>query len=223
MIFYYRLDKKWNKTGLNYNNHKMTVLQATGSMYTPPQQYTVYCSSHSPARFAGSNITRIESNLGSCSNEQLNTNNPYDQWIKWVEVVRGSDRRVYIDGKHAATLEINIDKRSASIGGYYRRVRDGGTIENTSDYRGGSEAEQDDNWRYFDDVYIDNSLSRVVLTNDSLYESSTINLGKLQESNRIYLFIFDGSNNHNSKGFRLGSSPRRVPGQPKGQVVTADE
>ena len=106
--------------------------------------------------------------------------------------------------------------RSFTLGGYFRYVVDGGSIANTADYRGGI---LDSNYRYYDDMYIDTSLARIMLCNNSTYANaticepqipsawsnttitSTVNLGKLPSSGMGYLFVFDSSNNHNSTGY----------------------
>jgi len=84
----------------------------------------------------------------------------------------------------------------------------------------------DEAWVYMDDVYIDNSLSRVVLANNQNYNQATItepqipsawadgsitakvNLGKLPDSGTAYVFVFDSNNQPNSVGYpvTLGSS-----------------
>lgn len=73
-------------------------------------------------------------------------------------------------------------------------------------------------WRYFDDIYIDDTWSRVMLANNSNYANATIlepqipsawshssitvkvNLGALTGST-AYLFVFDSNNNRNSTGY----------------------
>jgi hypothetical protein len=73
-------------------------------------------------------------------------------------------------------------------------------------------------FRYMDDIYIDNTLSRVVLANNQTYENATIvepqipsawnnasitvtvNLGNFI-SGTAYVFVFDANNNHNAIGY----------------------
>jgi hypothetical protein len=215
--FYYRLDPLWHSDG-NYNNHKMTVVQQSGAAYTGTNQYNAYCSSHSPARQSG-DTCRIEGHssnneLGGC-NTCPNTNNPSDAWVKFEEVI-GTKRNLYIDRTNAFRDDPLSSIRSFTIGGYYRYVVNGGSISNTSDYRGGI---LDSNYRYFDDMYVDTSLARIMLCNNSNYTNATIcepqipfawsasstsckvNLGSLPSSGTGYLFVFDSSNNHNTTGY----------------------
>lgn len=95
-----------------------------------------------------------------------------------------------------------------SIGGYWRE----NLCNNQADLN-------DDAVRYFDDIYVDTTLSRVVLANQPSYSSATIiepqipsawsntsisvdvNLGRLQDSGGAYLFVFDSGNLRNSIGF----------------------
>jgi hypothetical protein len=78
----------------------------------------------------------------------------------------------------------------------------------------------DDAYRYFDDVYIDTTLSRVVLANSQDYDQATViepqiplewsdgsitvqsNLGKLGGPN-MYLFVFDDYNQRNAVGYTI--------------------
>jgi hypothetical protein len=77
----------------------------------------------------------------------------------------------------------------------------------------------DDACRAFDDIYIDNTFARIMLTNQPDYESSTIiephipsawaqgevtctvNIGRLADNETAYLFVFDSDNNHNTFGY----------------------
>jgi hypothetical protein len=74
----------------------------------------------------------------------------------------------------------------------------------------------DDAWRYFDDIYVDHTFSRVMLCNNATYGSATVcepqipsawaageitvtvNLGKLTDDvgagNPAYLYVFDSNN-----------------------------
>jgi len=101
----------------------------------------------------------------------------------------------------------NWNQRSFTLGDFYAHHSDGG------DYY------HDDAWRLYDDIYIDNSLSRVIITNNENYDSSTIcepqiplawndnsititvNRGALAPCETHYLFVFDADNNHNMAGY----------------------
>jgi len=96
-----------------------------------------------------------------------------------------------------------------------------------------------DAFRYFDDIYIDTTWSRVVLANNQDYDSATIvepqipsawsgnsisatiNLGAITDST-AYLFVFDADNNHNG-GYEIqvGGSGSGACGN--NQIETGEE
>ena len=141
-------------------------------------------------------------------------------------------RRVLIDnvvGYDGATISSCVEDwapatRSFTMGGYYRRG-DGENI--ASNYRGGRDA-----YRYFDDLYVDNTFSRVMLCNNATYTSATIcepqipsawaageitvtvNQGALPNGT-AYLFVFDSDNVANTTGYAVtlgGTTPPSATG-----------
>lgn len=96
-----------------------------------------------------------------------------------------------------------------TIGGFWRQGMCGGTQDDLNDNA----------CRYYDDVYVDSTYARVILTNASTYESSTIlelqpptswsdnniivtvNQGSLGQD--AYLYVFDTENNHNLVGYPI--------------------
>ncbi len=107
-----------------------------------------------------------------------------------------------------------------SIGGYWRKTTEGGNPTDNSAYH------------HFDDVYIDSTLSRIILGDNSKYSQCTItepqipknvwndttveievNLGKFSASENpiknAFLFIFDADNNCN-----CGEIPAQNAGYP---------
>lgn len=113
-----------------------------------------------------------------------------------------------------------------SIGTYARAVLSGGLTDARMK-------------RYFDDIYIDNTWSRVMLCNDDDYDEATIcepqipsewstssitvkaNLGALT-GETAYLFVFDSDNNANSTGYEvtLGDEETPVPTSMKGVKIS---
>jgi hypothetical protein len=105
------------------------------------------------------------------------------------------------------------------VGGYARAYVAGGTTDSRMT-------------RYFDDVYIDDTWSRVVLTDNQTYDQATItepqipsawdnqsapnsvtvttNLGALT-GDTAYLFVFDSDNNHNQQGYPIQLSGGAPP------------
>lgn len=165
--------------------------------------------------------------------------NPYSNWIK-IEFVcnMANDAtgflRVYENGKgpmiarnNQATDSNNVNNRRMGIGGFGRP------------YDGALGAE---NYRYFTDCYIDNSLSRVILgNNDTLNSQCTIreiqvagawsdpeitipsvNRGVIGDADGMFAFVVD-SNNVASPGFEIGSAPPPPPPPPpnvRGRIVS---
>jgi len=119
------------------------------------------------------------------------------------------------------------NSRSYTAGGYYRYTVQGGDPGNTNDYRGGV---LDSNWRFFDDLYIDSSLARVVLADDSVYNNATIvepqipqtwtDTGITVEVNTgafpngtAYVFVFDSLGVPNATGYSVtvaDAAPKQV-------------
>ncbi len=79
-------------------------------------------------------------------------------------------------------------------------------------------------FRYFDDIYIDDTFARVMLANSQNYSNATIiepqipfawsdnsisvtvNLGKFNDSGIANLFVFDADNNYNEVGYPINIS-----------------
>lgn len=89
----------------------------------------------------------------------------------------------------------------------------------------------EDCFRYFDDIYADTVLSRVILTDNSNWNNSTIfepqipsawsntsitcsaNLGGLIDS-VAYVFVFDSNNNRNTTGYLVSIGGEVIEGPP---------
>ena len=141
------------------------------------------------------------------------TNTTCDWWTK----IRGSE-----------------NMQSVTVGGYWRDRICNKTLAGIAE--GNNNA-----WRYFDDIYIDNTLQRImfcdrqILTGDGTdicemqipiaWADNRItfkaNLGKLPDFGTAYLFVFDSDNEKNSIGFpiTLGGADTDAPLAPNGLVV----
>jgi hypothetical protein len=244
--FYYRLDPKWNRQEMNNNNHKVTVFQWGPNAYDPGRgfQYTVF-ENGATGRSPGVQSTH------NCALEPSSDifNNPRLKWIIWEETLdtQTLEREIIVDGDSANlplgyyTADGVNTARSFTMGGYYRRVRDGGSINNPADYRGGWEGGDgsmpdsvDTNWRYFDDAYVDTTWARVILGNASTYSACTIiepqiptswsstsivvtiNLGAIPSEVPSYIYVFNGDNDHNSNGLEFTPG---IPPTPTNKVL----
>ena len=255
--FDYRIDPLWDYGGSSYLtclNHKITVVQDAGASYTGNFEYNVFRGGVSSPDYGGVSTYMLAGNLG-CSMGTWPTNfpalnNPKNQWVK-IEQITASDAALgimdfYIDNVKGVGFLSNCPNwwankypasgglRSYTIGGYWRTCAN---ISDTSTYRGGV-----NNFRYYDDMYVDGSLSRIILANNQNYSSATIiepqipsawsdgyltakvNLGKLPDSGTAYLFVFDSNNQANSIGYpvTLGSSggDTTPPAPPTGVTVS---
>lgn len=125
----------------------------------------------------------------------------------------------------------NYDIGKFMVGGYYRYC----------ECVSGGQKLWDDSWRYFDDVYLDTTLARVVLGNADTYDNCTmvepqipsgwgassitvtVNLGSLNRTpgGELYLYVFDRDNRHNPVGYPIPfSGGSSVPGKPTGIQVS---
>lgn len=155
--------------------------------------------------------------------------NPKHAWVKVNHALVSDDimpmRNIYFDNQLVWEcddcddwFQINrgggMNIGSYSIGGYYEYAKDpAGTsgapwnIQHSSAHR------------FFDDIYIDNTLSRVVLADSQTYADAgtvepqvplewgsdsveiSVNLGALDTSQPVYMFVFDENNSMNPEGY----------------------
>lgn len=227
--WYHRLDNAWvfgdpdgvsGGAPLVGNNIKNFVFSGGAEPYTGPYWYLEYndipYSSTSIAKWHGNalpdrenwwstNAVNPASGVWTKIEMEIKYANQSDGYIKIWEngVLQMTDYVGTTDnltgrssgGTTAGTL------RSEGIGGY------------------GWPYGQPNNWRYFADVYLDYSLARAVLANNSNLSSATIienqiptvwsdgsisvsvNLGKFSPGQTAYLFIFDPTGTRNNTGF----------------------
>ncbi|MDY6880920.1 MAG: hypothetical protein SV686_11785, partial [Thermodesulfobacteriota bacterium] len=243
--WYYRLDPSWPSCGEGMN-HKWIVFQSgvmpySNSPYT--NEYFYIDFSNHPCHKDSWVGVKSMGNLatGWCELWYQNPtacppgspigsgtiwrgDNPALGWVKmetqlsndlgFLEVLmnnhsvwKGEGRPGWVEELTAVASGI----RSVTIGGFYRyRYNpEGGSFQHS------------DAFRYFDDIYIDCTLARVMLGDDEDYDSCTIlepqiptawnsngnsitctvNLGKLPDSGTAYLFVFDADNNRNPVGY----------------------
>jgi hypothetical protein len=108
--------------------------------------------------------------------------------------------------------------RTIGIGGYARMQRP-------------------ENWRYFDDAYLDLSLARVVLANSQQLSqatvienqipsawsdssiTATVNLGKFAQGATAYLFIVDATGTPSSAGFAVTAGGTAMAPSPPSSVA----
>lgn len=140
--------------------------------------------------------------------------NASGQPVSWINVIY--DHEVQYD-KDRAGMPVG-DSNGWVWGDFINFPVYGIGIGGHTDYNQGSN--HPGFWRYFDDIYIDNTFARVVLGNASTYDGSairemqipsawsntsitvTVNLGRLGTSS--YLYVFDADGNVNANGIPVG-------------------
>jgi len=227
-IWYYRIHPDWISPCPPNNNHKFCVSNTGPDAYSEPGEFS-YDAVNSPAPCSpDENPVAIRTHNGGCGETGEYTANPRLGWVhyerKQSTTVEGGFRNVFInnvESNYVTDCGVWQQPRSFTLGGYYRWAPD---LGDTSTYTGrsGGTVENPENYatRYFDDIYVDTTLSRVMLGNNQSYSEATIvepqipsawsnnsinvtvNLGKLNGST-AYLFVFDADNNHNEFGYPI--------------------
>jgi hypothetical protein len=244
--WYYRADPN-HPNHLVGTNDKMDVINKGATFYSGEGfLYSGFNSTRAPWSTDGNVVVGVAHHTGgSCQAVQpygYEVANPKNSWVKWEKRFysnsSGGQNEVKINGKisdyianEAGCANWWNDTRSFTVGGYYRWEDNDTYTGNVANFRGGRNA-----YRYFDDIYIDTTFSRVMLCNhqtllrdgtdvcepqipSSWSNTSiiaTVNLGKLSANSTAYLFVFDANNNRNALGFPViigggGDSPPSPP------------
>lgn len=240
--WYYRLDPEWLSPCIAGTNHKFSVVNGGSTAWSQPSG-GYDCNRGQNVAPCGDEVhLSIRHESGGCeivdSAESVAANNPRLQWIRYQRIQHADPvdgiREIWVDNKKVIWYKDDCkytaeDTRSFTIGGYFRWTTD---VNDLDTYRGCADC-----YRYFDDMYVDTTFSRVVLANNQNYENATIvepqipsawssdsidctiNLGKLTDNSTAYLFVFDENNNHNAIGYsiQLGSSNVTPPPPSSGQ------
>ena len=226
--FYYRVDQLWPAPGSG-ENQKYTRYSDQACSYGSAEN-TAYWQIHNVGAGGGNtqshtnqSVCGYRGNMGSTANPsgsvQYFNSNPDSKWVHVEDMFKQGtggfwrlihDNQIGYDAQCTDPLSAvatSYRPRSATVGGFWRNKIDGREYQN------------DNAWRYFDDIYIDNTFSRVVLANASAYEAASIvepqipsvwsdssitvsvNLGMLPNTGTAYLFVFDANNNHNPTGY----------------------
>jgi len=242
MMYFYHIDPNFPDTDYGPNLKEFCANESLTSSYTGDYHYIDYCNGSVPmTNYPNGGWLKDTSVYASCS-DTIRTEplvpNPMrtdvgadaDGWEKWDWQVKfgssGFDK-LYVDNLltlNTPTGYVNgFSVGSATIGGFSRvPTRD-----------------PSKSWRYFSDIYMDNTFSRVILANNSNYELATkkepqipsvwsdsaitaqVNLGKILSFGTAYLFVFDANNEHNIVGYpvTLGSGGDTTPPAPPSGVT----
>jgi len=216
--WYQRTDDAWTFSG--DNNYKVFDYSQGKDPYSNYQWYVAYGANHPDSR--------TDTGIQWCINGQQLSNpdsNGHNAWFdpavnpmagKWSKVeiaIKATDQKdgyvtIWENGHRVLnyagpTDSWQGDQRTVGIGGYARSQG------------------HPNNWRYFDDVYLDTTLARVVLANKPVLSEATIienqipsawndssisamvNLGRLNEGDTAYLFVVDASGTASATGYSV--------------------
>ena len=235
--WYYRVDPRWTLIN-NYENHKMSAPNYGTTIYDRPNCYMSHAQEATPSKAGDNTINNLPNCIAGCSSVEDRGPNPKVDWVAFEQFFDSPNGfhelwRFGGPGRYGGRTNYTTsicqnaknNTRSFSIGGWF--VTNTQIDENLK--RGGQ-----DNFRYFDDVYVDNTFARVVLANAPDYDDATIvepqipiewsansiratiNVGNLPTSQENYLFIFDSANISNSTGIPvyISSSTGETPPPP---------
>lgn len=249
--YYYRLDPLWPATSLNGANYKEgwwnpttnscsfgnnanydAVVSCGGGVYGDNRRHPG-CND-SWLAYSGIGALNYATCVGAI-NETRSWVNPKNAWVAMEKrlITSANYYRAYSDNVLGVSSALvggctaTGPWCSLTVGGFWREG-----------FCGNSQDDLNDNaFRYLDDIYIDTTLSRVMLCDNATYSSakvcepqipstwtsnsvsSTVNLGKLS-GNVAYLFVFDAGDNHNSAGYPItisgGGGGETPPSAPTG-------
>lgn len=213
--WYQRADNDWHFGG--DNNFKTFAYSVCCGAYQAPYWYTMYGPPHPDSNTDAGLVWAINGQqLANPDNNGRNAwwnraiNPTAGKWTKEEMAIKasaGSDG--YVKQWENGTLVINYAGPSDQFPGNGRTVAIGGYAR----MQGFTS-----NWRYFDDVYLDTTLARVVLANKpSLADATiienqiptawsdgsitaTVNLGQFTQGQSAYLFVVDSSGNVSATG-----------------------
>jgi len=171
-MWYYRLDPLWKNPCGSYNNHKTDAINTGPGGYDIPQNYTVYRGGSYDPCSSYDNNTQFRLMTCDGADAFYSAPNPRLQWIRYqrrnqsdasagIKEISVNNKRVAFTTSESGCANWLNNTRSFLVGGYYRWAYN---LADISTYHGGN-----DNFRYFDDIYIDTTFSRVMLANDSDY------------------------------------------------------
>lgn len=234
--WYQRADSSWVFGG--DNNFKTFDYSEGDGPYSAHSWYAVYGPPHPGSTSdsaqwvleTGTGLLEIDANghnawWGSAVNPMSGRWSKVEMSVKltdqnngYISIVENGREVVHYVGR---TDNYSGNRRTISIGGYARMQG------------------QPTNWRYYDDIYVDTTLARIVLADKptladaSIIENQipvswqdgsvtfTVNLGHFSQGQTAYLFAFDASGNSNAVGFPVfaGGAAAATPNAPSSVSV----
>ena len=218
--WYQRADNQWHFGG--DNNFKLFDYSDGDEPYALNQSWYICYGPPHPDSTSDTGIQWTNENGTPLSNPDRNGHNTW--WGKAVNPMAGQWSKVEIAIKVSSQADgyINIWENGQQVMNYAGITDNyGGTRRSIS--VGGYARMQGypTNWRYFDDVYVDTTLARVVLADKPVLSQATIvenqipstwsdaaisaqvNLGKFTQGETAYLFVVDATGNVNATGLAV--------------------
>jgi hypothetical protein len=228
--WYYRVNSDWPSCGSS-PNHKTTVVQSDiqaygGGTYPNDYSYFNYNNGDTPCHDSEALRYRHSGDIGTCDayngDGTWNTfGNAKNAWQQWEEITINDST----NGGRLAKVNNSIIWSCTTGGAWFTNTHGqgigsftvGGYFRLAVDPPAGGEQSSDAH-RLFDDIYVDDTLSRVMLANNAVYASATIvepqipsawstneitvtvNQGALPNGT-AYLFVFDSDNDANATGY----------------------
>jgi hypothetical protein len=234
--YYYRLDPLWppnNGESASDPNHKLNLFDPNTGSSVGTINYLEFRPEPENARSAFHSSSMDSSGYWPESYGLFPTE-PWN-WVKQevigVNVTNASTGKLYTyTDNYCGFIRENMrcyqaaSIKSMTVGYYWARC-------NSCNPTLGS----NDAFRYFADIYMDITPSRIIVANNANYTSATItepqipsawsdtsitctvNLGKFQDQSTAYLFVFDSNNNRNATGYQItigGSQGDSTPPSP---------
>ena len=207
--WYQRADTAWIFGG--DNNYKTFAYSICCSPYEMPNNwYTAYGPPH-PSSKTDSAQWLFTDDGGSMSNPDVNGHNVW--WDTAVNPMAGTWSKVEIAIKVTDQTNgyVKMWENGHQVMGYVGPTDKYPGTRRTIGIGGYARMQEPSNWRYFDDVYLDTTLSHVVLADKPLLSqakiienqipsswsdgsiTATVNLGQFTQGQTAYLFVVDSS------------------------------
>ena len=181
--------------------------------------YTAYGPPHPGSSTDTGTQWVIEGGPGALSNPDANGHNAW--WGSAVNPMAGKWSKVQIAFKVTDQSDgyVNVWENGHQVVGYAGPTDTYPGTQRTITIGGFARIRSPNNWVYFDDVYVDTTLSRVVLADKPVLSQATIienqipsawsdssitatvNLGQFTQGQTAYLFVVDSSGTPSAKGF----------------------
>lgn len=224
--WYIALNTTW-RFGTAFNYKMMNYNGSTGGPYDLPNNW--YMANAFPPSFSQYGYLDDSGNPTGLS-LSFPDQNAHERYYGGISVKECNSPGTWFKYEHIAKMTTGTDGFSKFLADNvlltnYAGKTDGysgtGRSLNVGGYHGADDIQNPDNRRFFKDIYLDETLSRAVLTDSATYTTATIiepqipsawdsssvtvkvNLGKLPDTGTAWLFVFDATGVSNAVGFPI--------------------